>query len=90
MAEYTPKSWVAVGEYVYEGPDLLPVAEVHKPPLVETARFIAAAPDMEEALEAVDSYTTRMLEMHPGAEVDESWWAVEKQIRAALAKARGM
>ena len=52
------------------------------------ANLIAAAPGMEKALEAVDHYTTRMLEMHPGAEVDESWWAVEKQIRAALAKAR--
>ena len=97
MAEHTPGPWKALrgewwhigaanGRHIgmafagYDGPD---TADAN-------ARLIAAAPDMEKALEAVDNYTTRTLEMHPGAEVDESWRAVEKQIRAALAKARGL
>ena len=88
MTERTPEPWEVLPDidgrgFLVKGPRVLV-------PLQEDANLIAAAPDLEKALEAVDHYTTRTLEMHPGAEVDESWRAVEKQIRAALAKARGM
>ena len=96
MAEHTPGPWwiqeIQSASIITNGEILIAMTSEHfryaEGEQEANANLIAAAPDMEKALEAVDNYTTRMLEMHPGAEVDESWWAVEKQIRAALAKAR--
>lgn len=49
------------------------------------ANLIAAAPDMYEALEWLETYAMIQVDRHPDAEDNKGW----RRIIAALAKARG-
>ena len=91
MAEHTPGPWTADGSWVFDSRDgiiVSPMLGYDGEPLdgvpardEANARFIAAAPDMEKALQGIRGQYLYMS--------DEEFAADYPDVYAALAKARG-
>lgn len=90
VSAHTPAPWVADGVWVYDanGLTVANCGDMNRRHLQrqETARLIAAAPELLEALEAA-VWTG---ERRPFANEDQAFWeAWLPRARAAVAKARG-
>ena len=86
MTEQTQEQWHIDGWLVADANGDIVANEIDSQ---RSLNLIAAAPDMEKALETTESYHDRVLGQYPDAILDEDWRVVMEDVRAALAKARG-
>ncbi len=95
MSKHTPGPWQANGSHIYTAdPERALLAQVINPgskasdyPLVENARLIAAAPELLEALKAIE-LALKLPTVTPAQVLHESG-VIRQGIRAAIARAEG-
>jgi hypothetical protein len=95
MSAHTPGPWQANGSHIYTADsERALLAQVFNPgskasdyPLVENARLIAAAPELLEALKAIE-LALKLPTVTPAQVLHESG-VIRQGIRAAIARAEG-